>query len=116
MRVLKKRSGYAEYLRVLAQHKIIFQLDTSFIPGQVAGDCLLSRVPCVGGNGAIERVAFPELCEPGRSIAELCEIGTHLLTNRETCVRAVADSQRRAAERLSFAGVASELEAFFEAL
>ena len=68
-------------LREIARHKIVLQLDTSFVPGQVAGDALLCRVPCVGGNGAIDRLAFPETCGFARSISEIEQMALHLLTN-----------------------------------
>ena len=59
LRVLNRKLSYPDYLRELARHKIVLQLDASFVPGQVAGDALLCRVPCVGGNGAVDRLAFP---------------------------------------------------------
>ncbi|MEY2560932.1 MAG: hypothetical protein QOG51_1347, partial [Verrucomicrobiota bacterium] len=92
LRVLTKKLAYPDYLRELARHKIVLQLDTSFVPGQVAGDALLCRVPCVGGNGAIERLAFPELCGFARSIDDLGKTATNLLMDLglyETSVRAL---------------------------
>jgi len=79
LRVIDRRLAYPEYLREIARHKIVFQLDTSFVPGQVAGDALLCRLPCVGGNGAIERIAFPQSCGFNRSIAEMRAIALQLL-------------------------------------
>lgn len=113
LRVLTKRGDYADYLRVVAQHKIVFQLDTSFVPGQVAGDALLCRVPCVGGNGAIERLAFPDLCGAKRSIAELIELAIELLQDETLYRSAIAIAQENADTRLSFPGVARELADFF---
>src|SRR5438876_10792614 len=49
-----KRKSYPEYLRDVSRHKIVLQLDRSHVPGQLAGDALLCRIPCVGGDGAIE--------------------------------------------------------------
>lgn len=112
LRVLK-RTAYADYLRVVASHRLVFQLDTSFVPGQVAGDALLARVPCVGGNGAIERLAFPETCGANRSIAELIEIALRLLDDASYCDEVSAHAQGRAVERLSFERVAQELREFF---
>lgn len=111
-----KRLDYPAYLRVVAQHKIVFQLDTSFVPGQVAGDALLGRMPCVGGNGAIERIAFPELCGSERAMGELIETATRLLRDARCYEDAVAASQKQATERLSFPAIAAELEQFFEQL
>lgn len=110
---LHKESGYRDYLRIAAQHKLIFQLDRSYVPGQVAGDALLTRIPCVGGNGAIERIAFPDLCGEGRTTRDLIALSVRLLQDEEFYREAVAASQERAAEVLSFDVVARQLEEFF---
>ncbi len=113
-RVLTKRGSYADYLRVVAQHRIVLQMDTSFVPGQVAGDALLCRVPCVGGNGAIDRLGHPETCGAGRSGDELRAIAQTLLTDDAAYGAAV--TKLSANERLGFNAVAGELEKFYAAL
>lgn len=114
LRIVKRGGSYSDYLRVVAGHKIIFQLDCSLVPGQVAGDALICRMPCVGGNGAIDRVAFPELCGQGRSIFELAEIARKLVQDPTLYRDALAAAQKRANEELSFAKVARQLEDFFQ--
>ena len=111
--VHNRTDTYLDYLRVMATHRIVFQLDTSFVPGQVAGDALICRLPCVGGNGTIERIAFPELCGEGRSIVELSEIALGLLKDGTRYEAAISAAQTRAAERLSFNGAARALREFF---
>lgn len=113
LRTLDRKSGYPDYLRELARHKIVLQLDTSFVPGQVAGDALLCRVPCVGGNGAIDRLAFPESSGFNRSMAELGQIAARLLTERNAYGKTVASMESVAAPQLSFDVVAEKLRAFF---
>lgn len=113
LRTLERKSSYPDYLRELARHKIVLQLDTSFVPGQVAGDALLCRVPCVGGNGAIDRLAFPETCGSNRAMGEIGQIAARLLTDREDYEANVADMEIAAAEHLSFKVVAEQLRAFF---
>ena len=114
LRTLDRKSSYPDYLRELSRHKIALQLDTSFVTGQVAGDALLCRVPCVGGNGAIDRLAFPESCGLNRSIAEIGEIAARLLTDRTAYEASVGNMENVAARHLSFKVVAEELRAFFE--
>jgi hypothetical protein len=114
LRTLDRKSSYPDYLRELARHKIVLQLDTSFVPGQVAGDALLCRVPCVGGNGAIDRLAFPESCGLNRSIAEIGQIAARWLTDRNDYEATVADIESVAARHLSFKIVADQLSAFFD--
>ncbi len=113
IRVHEKRMGYRAYLGEVARHKIIFQLDRSRVPGQVAGDALLCRSVCVGGDGAIERIAFPETCGEKRSDAELVEIAQRLLTN-ENERRALAERATKIAkEKLSFRAGRETLARFF---
>ncbi len=116
LRILTRRTPYPEYLRTMAEHRIVLQLDTSFVPGQVAGDALLCRLPCVGGNGAVDRLAHPRTCGHGRSGKRILAVATELLSDDRAYEQAVADSQRAAAEYLSFAGIAGELAKFYDSL
>jgi hypothetical protein len=116
LRIIEKHKSYADYLREVAKHKIVLQLDRSRVPGQVAGDALLCRTICVGGDGAIERIAFPQTCGEGRTIEQLKSIASELLTNMNGRAVAVVESQWRAAERLSFQAVRSQLAIFFARL
>ena len=112
LRVLDRRLSYPDYLREVARHKIVLQLDTSFVPGQVAGDALLCRVPCVGGNGAIDRLAFPESCGFARSIDEIGRTAFRLLTDGTHYHESVANMEI-VASRLSFKVGAEQLRDFF---
>jgi len=116
LRILERWLSYPDYLREVSRHKIVLQLDTSFVPGQVAGDALLCRLPCVGGNGAVDRLAFADTCGFARSIDEVGKIATRLLQDRERYEETVAESQRRALEHLSFATIAKQVKDFFSAL
>lgn len=101
---------YAEYLRLMAAHRVVLQWDLGAVPGQVAGDALLCRMPCVGGNGMVERLAFPELCGGGRSGEELGALAARLLSDDDAWHAAVKRSRHLAAERLSFPVVAQRLQ------
>ena len=116
LRLIEKHKSYPDYLREVAKHKIVLQLDRSRVPGQVAGDALLCRTMCVGGDGAIERLAFPQTCGEGRTIEQLKPIASDLLTNMNAHAIAVVESQWRAMERLSFQAVRSQLSIFFARL
>jgi hypothetical protein len=113
LRVLNKKLAYPDYLREMARHKIVLQLDTSFVPGQVAGDALLCRVPCAGGNGAIDRLAFPETCGFARSINEVEQFASRLLTDREFYRQTSVALVPAASKALGFEVVGKQLEAFF---
>jgi len=111
--LIEKWKGYPDYLRDVARHKIVLQLDRSHVPGQVAGDALLCRIPCVGGDGAIERIAFSKTCGEDRTINEIASMALDLLKNPELREAVVAESQERAQDRLSFEAVSSQLAKFF---
>src|SRR6266702_551968 len=113
LRLIEKWTSYPDYLRDVARHKIVLQLDRSHVPGQVAGDALLCRIPCVGGDGAIERIAFPKTTGERRTITEIGSMALDLLKDADLRAAIVAESQERARERLSFEKVRSQLARFF---
>jgi hypothetical protein len=113
LRVLNRMMAYPDYLREIARHKIVLQLDTSFVPGQVAGDALLCRIPCVGGNGAIDRLAFPDSSGFARSIDELAQIASRLLADRDFYQTTVTKLIPAASKTLGFLTVAKQLGEFF---
>ena len=100
LQVIEKRKSYADYLREVAKHKIVLQLDRSRVPGQVAGDTLLARTICIGGDGAIERIAFPNFCGEGRTFDQLRDIALALL--KDANLRLRADRIAMARARASF--------------
>ena len=116
LQVIEKRKPYPDYLREVAKHKMVLQLDRSRVPGQVAGDALLCRMICVGGDGAIERIAFPKICGEGRTIDEITSIALGLLNDTNARAAVVVESQWRALERLSFHAVRAQLANFFAKL
>jgi hypothetical protein len=111
--IIEQEKPYRDYLREVARHKIVLQLDRSRVPGQVAGDALLCRTVCVGGDGAIERIAFLKTCGQGRTIDEIASVALELLKNADSRAAIIADSQERALKRLSFRAVRSQLAKFF---
>jgi len=113
LRLIEKWKSYPDYLRDVARHKIILQLDRSHVPGQVAGDAVLCRIPCVGGDGAIERIAFAKTCGEGRAITEIASMALDLLKNADLRTAIVSESQQRALEQLSFQAVRLQLAKFF---
>ncbi|MFL6516068.1 MAG: hypothetical protein ACJ8M1_13705 [Chthoniobacterales bacterium] len=113
LRVHEKEKSYADYLREMAKHKIVLQLDRSRVPGQVAGDALLCRGVCVGGDSAIERIAFPKTCGIGRTFAEIGMLARDLLTDHNARGTVFVESQWRSMEQLSFEAVRKRLEKFF---
>jgi hypothetical protein len=113
IRVVEEEKLYRDYLRMVAGHKIVLQLDRSHVPGQVAGDALLARTVCVGGDSAIERIAFPKTCGEGRSFSEIASIALDLLKNADARAAIVSESQKLTIERLSFQAMRKQLAKFF---
>jgi hypothetical protein len=116
LRILERRLPYRAYLAEMARHKIVLQADKSAVPGQVAGDALLCRLPCVGGEGAIDRLSFPTTCGLGRSLGELRDLASQLLRDAKFYSATVAASQAEARKRVGYEAVAQQLEQFFASL
>ncbi len=116
LRILERRLPYRDYLAEMARHRLVLQADKSAVPGQVAGDALLSRLPCIGGDGAIDRLAFPASCGHGRSLGELQDLASRLLRDPGFYSATVAASQEEAREQVSYAAVAAQLQSFFNGL
>ena len=93
---------YPKYLKLMAGHRLVLQFDLSSVPGQVAGDSLLCRIPTVGGNGAVERVAFPALHGHGRTLDQLTELTWQLMHDDNFYREQLAALGTTAAEHLSF--------------
>ncbi len=100
---------YPDYLRVIALHRIVWQLDSSSVPGQVAGDALLCRMPCVGGNGVIDRIAYEEFESAGRD--ELATRARDLLQNDEAWHAVNHRAGAHAQDQLSFRVIADKIQA-----
>jgi hypothetical protein len=112
IRIVPGPLPYPEYLHLMASHRIVFQCDRSAVPGQVAGDALLCRMPCVGGDSAIERLAFAGLHSHGRSLEECVAEAGKLLSDDglwEACAAAAHDA---AVRTLSFEAVRTSLLEF----
>ncbi len=116
LKIMEGRLDYPAYLSMVARHRVVFQLDRSAVPGQVAGDSLLCGMPCVGGDGAIERTAFTESCGFGRSTTELQELTLRLLKDDEAWTALWSAARQRALEQLSFRAGAGRLSRFVAAL
>jgi len=114
LQILEGRRPYTQYLHEMAKHRLVYQLDASAVPGQVAGDALLCRIPCVGGNSAVEQLAFPKLCGSGGKTGDSAEHVKRLLSEPSLCIEEAATAHKLAMEKLSFTSVASRLSHFFE--
>lgn len=113
LRLIERRLPYRDYLAEMARHKIVLQADQSAVPGQVAGDALLCRMPCLGGDGAIDRLGFPESSGLGRSLGELGNLAERLLRDDSFYSATVAASQEAARKTVSYDVVAAQLRKFF---
>ena len=113
LRVVPGKLPYLEYLRFMAQHRIVFQLDRSAVPGQVAGDALLCGLPCIGGDGAIDWLVFPELCGRSLAVESAVNVAKRLLDDDEYYVATLVRARQLAQEKISFAKVKEQLLAQF---
>lgn len=96
------RVPYCEHLLRVSRSRLVLQRDESGVPGQVAGDALLTGTPCLGGNGMIDRLAFPHLPGAGASDDEVADRALRLLTDDADWSDAVAVSRENGMGRASF--------------
>ncbi len=113
LRIIDQPLNYERYLAKIASHRLVFQLDRSYVPGQVAGDAALCRTLCAGGNSALEGVIFPALADDGSgSLAAIDDRLRLLMEDASAYESAVEDSIRRARESASYGVVAGQLARF----
>ena len=112
LREIKGKLPYSAYLREMAKHKFVFQMDASAVPGQVAGDALLCGIPCIGGNGEIESLVFPELASSMGDLDRTADLAVRLCKDGALLRHYIEDSRKRALERISFSAVAPQLKSF----
>ena len=112
LREIKGKLPYSAYLREMAGHKFVFQMDASAVPGQVAGDALLCGIPCIGGNGEIESLVFPELASSMGDLDRTADLAVRLCKDGALLRHYIEDSRKRALERISFSAVAPQLKSF----
>ncbi|MFZ4587594.1 MAG: hypothetical protein ACOYNG_01275 [Terrimicrobiaceae bacterium] len=101
----------ADFLDVMRLHRIVWQLDATSGPGRIAADSIFCGIPCVGGNGAIESLAFPGLCGP-RAHAELLQSAERLLTDDSFWMETMHSALEKSRSSLSFASISERLAAF----
>lgn len=116
LREIKCILPYSSYLREMTKHKFVFQLDQSTVPGQVAGDALLCRMPCVGGNGEIESLVFPDLTATPGDSERIMDIAVKFCKDMAFLSHYINDSRKRALEKISFSAVAPQLKSFLASL
>ena len=110
LEIIEKPLPYSDYLSLLASHRLVFQMDQSNVPGQVAGDCLLARNLCCGGSSLIEKIVFPSLYDEGnRSREEWIQMFSRLMGEDHTYERIQLEAQSIAQQELSYSAVSREL-------
>jgi hypothetical protein len=114
LKVVEDRMTYSRYLRLLAKHKLVWQLDGTGGFGQVGGDALLARVPCVGGTGTTERLVYPDLSAHGCESEQLFDLAARLLEHSHDCEAVMERATAAARDKLSFTAVEQRLETFFK--
>ena len=113
---VRGKMPYTNFMRFMAQYRVVFQLDQSMVPGQVAGDCCLTRQIAAGGNGSIDRLIFPEFSNAGQSWGELLAKVKTLLVDDDNYRNALDDAAEQARNMLSFEKVAGDLRTFYRSI
>lgn len=113
LRVIERRLPYAEYLRKVALHKMVFSLDASGGEGRIGADSLLCRIPCVGGTGEINSIAFPDFCDHALPVPDITQKASLLLDHGHDRERAVEQALDYGRQKFDFAAASNALEQLF---
>lgn len=107
LRIQQARLPYPSYMALLASHRLVYQMDRSTVPGQVAGDCLLARNICAGGSSTLEKLAFTDFSDDGSiRMQRIFERIARIIFDDDAYEAAVKKSQSEAAKSLTFEAVA----------
>lgn len=109
LEIVERKLPYLEYMKLIANHRLVYQMDRSTVPGQVAGDCLLARTICAGGSSSIEKLAYPTFSDDGTiRMKNVFERISQILFDDDAYRAAILKSQKVARQSLSFESAARE--------
>lgn len=106
--------SYPNYLKLLGSHRLVFNQDMGFVPGQISGDSLLTKTPVLGGNNAIQQMIYPEFLSNDLSYNRLLDSAEILYSSESEYAKIVADARKRADSLLSFDVVKKQLTQIFQ--
>lgn len=106
---------YTDYLRCMAGHRVVFQLDQSMVPGQVAGDAGLCRSVAVGGNGSIDEILFPDFSARGQDRLEILAKTEQLLVDDDYYLNALQAAEEDSL-KINFSNSRERLETLFQSI
>ena len=95
--------SYKAYAEMISRHRLVLQRDGSGGPGQVAGDALLAGVPCLGGGGMVDQLAFADLPSARDTMEAVVHEVERLLDDEAHADEVMRAARERAMESLSFA-------------
>ena len=113
---IRGRMSQTDFLRFMASFRIVFQLDQSMVPGQVAGDCCMTRQISVGGNGSIDELVFTQFRGDGQDRDGTVRAARRLLQDDDYYRSAVEDTSAKAARLASYETAAEQLSAFYSTI
>ncbi|QQY09926.1 MAG: hypothetical protein JMM78_00370 [Candidatus Xiphinematobacter sp.] len=102
LQIVHGRLAYSNYLKLIAQHKVVLQFDRSGVPGQVAGDATLCGVPSLGGGGALDDLLGSIYPVKGGDLLETMVYASQLLTDLPLYREVTVALRQRALETISF--------------
>jgi len=73
--------SYLDCVRLISKHRICINLDWAMSQGDVPGDCMWVNVPCIGGNGNIQDIAFSSIKVDDTNLDQVYDTCGQLLTD-----------------------------------
>lgn len=107
---------YADYLQLLGSHRLVFNFDMGFVPGQISGDSLLTSTPVLGGNSAIQNLVYPEWVTHNLEYQKMLDVAEKIYFNESFFNQTNHEAQTKAEQFLTFEKVKSQLFDLFQKL
>jgi hypothetical protein len=101
---------YYNWLSLISRHRVVLNYDFTSAVGQIAADCGMVNVPCVGGNGDFSRIIWPDLAYEVQDLDIICEIIERLFEDERFYASICEKADRIMREEVDFPVVKKRLE------
>lgn len=110
---VKFHRAYYNWLSLVARHRMVLNYDFTSAVGQIAADCGMANVPCVGGNGDFSRIIWSDLAYETQNLDEVSLLLERLLTDDEFYQSVCQKADRIMREEVDFPIVREKLEGLY---
>lgn len=116
LRVVEKVPDFAGLRDLISKHKAVFQLDTNRGWGRVGAAAFLAGVPCMGGQGMLEQILFPDDWSKDLTADQMWYRMSHILDHPHERDEMLTKAGNAARRHLAMDVVADKVEGFLHSV